>query len=58
MLGETQAMSGMLFQGARRGKGVEWGPEAVALVEATSVASFYEKAMLTVGRVSANAILY
>ena len=51
-------MSGMLSQGVRRGKGDEWVPEAVALVEATSVASFYDKATVTVGRLSAYEFFY
>ena len=56
MLWGTQAMFGMLFQEARQEKGDELGREAVAWVEGTFVACFYEKAMVTVGRVSASNI--
>ena len=51
-------MSGMLSQGVRRGKGDEWVPEAVALVEATSVTSFYDKTTMTVGGLSTYEISY
>lgn len=49
MLVGIQAMFGMLFQEARLGKEDELGREAVAWVEGTSVAFFYEKAIVTVG---------
>ena len=57
MLEETQAMFGMLFQEARRGREDELGQETVAWVEGTFVAFFYEDAMVTMGRVSASNIL-
>ena len=57
MLEETQAMFGMLFQEARWGREDELEQETAAWVEGTSVAYFYEKAMVTMGRVSASNIL-
>ena len=56
VLQETQAMFGMLFQEVRRGKGDGSGREAAAWVEGTFVACFYEKATVTLGRVSASKI--